>query len=354
MVRSSCISIRYVKEVGGTDTLSTTQGSYGSPWRTVTYGEKYGLNLIVRPGYYTTGETFPINIYFGQAIRGETPDSVTIEAPSSYAGNVFELGFNGTLESCQVRNLSTTTGKALARVLKGYGEIRKNKFYWGRLTDQRAMGFDGSSSGLAYRNVDWNIGYGINLNTTGAVTVDGNTFVKQTTAGVYSALAGTYIIKNNIISSSPEGAAVAGAYGIWRANGTQTNTYNDVYLNTTNYSGTVFGAGSTTIEAKFVNKAINDYHLLSSSPCINAGDPASPKKQDGTNVDMGAFAYYGTAAYKTMVGSAAAWSWAFPTATSLVPAGTNAPKDWGWMLWVPDSGLLVPKGSSESWSWGAE
>ncbi len=34
---------------------------------------------------------------------------------------------------------------------------------------------------------------------------------------------------------------------------------------------------------------VDDYHLTSGSPCIDAGDPASPLDPDGTRADMGAF-----------------------------------------------------------------
>jgi hypothetical protein len=131
-----------------------------------------------------------------------------------------------------------------------------------------------------------------------------------------------------------------------------SNTYNDVYLNATNYSGTSGGTGSITIEAQFQSVAGNDYHLKSSSPCINAGDPNSPKDPDGSTAEVGAFIYYGQAAYTTMVGSAGAWSWAYPTSSDMVPSGM--PSDWMWRYWSSQSGRKVPQGTADNWSWGAE
>ncbi len=43
------------------------------------------------------------------------------------------------------------------------------------------------------------------------------------------------------------------------------------------------------LDPRFVDLAAGDYHLLDSSPCIDAGDPASPPDSDGTVADIGAF-----------------------------------------------------------------
>ncbi|RJP78879.1 MAG: hypothetical protein C4524_06035, partial [Candidatus Zixiibacteriota bacterium] len=48
------------------------------------------------------------------------------------------------------------------------------------------------------------------------------------------------------------------------------------------------GTGNLSSNPLFVNAA-GDFHLQPASPCIDAGDPASPLDPDGTRTDMGAF-----------------------------------------------------------------
>jgi hypothetical protein len=51
------------------------------------------------------------------------------------------------------------------------------------------------------------------------------------------------------------------------------------------------GTGNIGTDPLFVNAAAGDFHLQPTSPCINGGDPASPRDADGTAADMGAFPY---------------------------------------------------------------
>ena len=55
-----------------------------------------------------------------------------------------------------------------------------------------------------------------------------------------------------------------------------------------NVNGPV-GTGSISTDSLFVDSAADNYRLMSTSPCINAGDPASPRDPDSTRADMGAY-----------------------------------------------------------------
>ncbi len=77
-------------------------------------------------------------------------------------------------------------------------------------------------------------------------------------------------------------------------NNTVTITYSDVQggLNgiVTNNNGTVnWGAGNINANPNFVDAANGDFHLQTSSPCIDSGDPTSDPDPDGTMADMGAY-----------------------------------------------------------------
>ena len=61
-------------------------------------------------------------------------------------------------------------------------------------------------------------------------------------------------------------------------------TYSDI-------EGGYAGTGNIDADPLFVDAGNGDYHLTEDSPCIDAGDPASPLDPDGTTADMGAWFY---------------------------------------------------------------
>lgn len=81
---------------------------------------------------------------------------------------------------------------------------------------------------------------------------------------------------------------------IWNNQYSGFNFYNGGYADVT-YSNTqdyFVGEGNISQDPYFVNPTIGNYHLQEISPCIDAGDPASPLDPDGTITDMGAYYFH--------------------------------------------------------------
>jgi fibronectin type 3 domain-containing protein len=64
-----------------------------------------------------------------------------------------------------------------------------------------------------------------------------------------------------------------------------------ITINYSNLSEAWPGTGNQTADPQLANPAAHDYRLRSTSPAIDAGNPASPLDPDGTRADMGAFPF---------------------------------------------------------------
>lgn len=93
------------------------------------------------------------------------------------------------------------------------------------------------------------------------------------------------IVKNNIIVGNGRGIA----RGYFQS---FSSTYNDVWGNDVDYADCSPGEGDISEDPLFVGGIPFDYSLTAASPCIDAGDPASPPDPDGTRADMGARYYH--------------------------------------------------------------
>lgn len=110
----------------------------------------------------------------------------------------------------------------------------------------------------------------------GGPTVDRSTIVgNQSTLESAGVFAGTFtnsIVWHNI-----------GDSGV----GTATFTYSNVDV-------TVAGTGNISAPPELFGRAGSDVHLMATSPCIDAGDPAAPLDPDGSRADMGALPFDAT------------------------------------------------------------
>jgi len=70
-------------------------------------------------------------------------------------------------------------------------------------------------------------------------------------------------------------------------------TYNDIYNNRANdYIGCSPCEGSFSDNPMFVDLRCKDFHLVGNSPCVDAGDPNSPRDSDSSRADIGALYYH--------------------------------------------------------------
>lgn len=131
-------------------------------------------------------------------------------------------------------------------------------------------------------------GFSSAMNLTGGdsgLVIINNTIIGG--GGIFLQGAVPHII-NNIIAYANTGIEVWSSFASFK--------YNDIWECTTPYSGISDQTGLNGNISKdpfFINKSINDYHLLPSSPCIDAGDPNSDfsnePEPNGDHINIGAY-----------------------------------------------------------------
>ena len=146
------------------------------------------------------------------------------------------------------------------------------------------------------------VGNNANLKGASVVAIDmdveiaNNTIVGDLTGSgagidVIDAGPGVLELTNNIV--------VSHTIGIRRNDSASvTLSHNDVWGNTTNYSGLSAGSGDINADPEFVDPDNGDYHLAADSPCVNAGTYVEGLPLDydgdwrtGTLLDIGADEY---------------------------------------------------------------
>jgi len=169
--------------------------------------------------------------------------------------------------------------------------VRRNVIY-----DNEGSGIyiDFETASLIHNNfIFGNAHFGIGINQ-GNPSVINNTIVGNGGAGVWFN-GNSPLVQNNIITEN-------GQYGVQDQgqNGTPVIEYNNVWNN--NYGSYLWvtpGDGSISLNPKFVNPSLDDYHLQASSPCIDAGliynhihhDIDIEHRPSGSRFDIGADEY---------------------------------------------------------------
>ncbi len=117
--------------------------------------------------------------------------------------------------------------------------------------------------------------------------------------GVFVEAAGTTLTHctvtgNQLTGSSISGGGVYGPAVITNSIVWGNDDVDVVNAGTVSYSdveGGAVGIGNIDLDPLFADAAGGDWSLTAGSPCIDAGDPASPLDPDGTRADMGAIPF---------------------------------------------------------------
>lgn len=266
----------------------------------VEYGEAAGVDSSLRGG----------GIYIENSSPTFHSVSVRYCRAGSHGGGIFLYQSSSTLDSCLVEgNVAEVYGGGIstesASPTLNNCEIRYNE-----------SGSDGGGIRNLWSSISISrclIHHNVSGRWGGGLLCRGNTHVANSTisfneaesygSGVHLHHTSTAQLVNTIISHS---------YGIGihfdDDTGTSVN-YCDISENTaSDFSGTpVSGFGLMTavnengdscdafsnifMDPRFSDSLVDDYNLLSESPCIDAGDPTSPHDPDSTIAEMGAFYY---------------------------------------------------------------
>ncbi|MBI5266810.1 MAG: right-handed parallel beta-helix repeat-containing protein, partial [candidate division Zixibacteria bacterium] len=227
-------------------------------------------------------EAYPtISAAVGAATDG---DSVVV-SPGTYADQINLSGKSIFLTSTGGPAVTTIEGSSYSTTLTVSGSATDNSVIEG-------FTFHGGLNAILTNSSAATIRYNVLADQTnccwaamiiqGPSRVINNTVVGAANGGIacYSSNA---VIKNNIIAFNHH-------YGLVTGGVSSILHYNDVFGNPSNYKDVPDpGFPSISADPLFTDRASHDYSLLSTSPCIDAGDPSTMYNDpDGSRADMGA------------------------------------------------------------------
>ena len=199
---------------------------------------------------------------------------------------------------------------------------------------------------------------GIYVKENGVATIKNNVIVNNTSYGILGqgdVKTNITVVNNTIVQNGNEGINVNGSesvnayltainniislnedYGMWYADATIYNYYNTLWYNDTgtyhcDNECTQYNENNSSGDPKFVDADTGDYHLLSNSPCIDAGRAGGTYVDpDGTRNNKGAYG-----------GPDAAPFWPDPAGAPVITSLTVTPSS------VPQEGTITIEATGE-------
>ncbi|MCX7682094.1 MAG: DUF1565 domain-containing protein, partial [Anaerolineae bacterium] len=257
LLASPCRTIAYaVSQATSRDVIKVAAGTYYE------YDILLNKNVTLRGGHSGTGEWEYL----------PRTHVTTIDAQGR--GRVLYIIGNPTVEGFTIRGGATDGFGGGIYIDVGRPTIQRNRITANRAT--RGGGIAGNYArpnlwnNVIYSNTATEYGGGLYLAGGGGYLWH-DTFYGNTASyggGIYLASASPEIY-NTIVTLN---SATRGGGGIYATGGMPVLDYNNVWNNTGgDYSGVVAGAHSLSTDPRFVSAASADFHLRSSSPCINVG-----------------------------------------------------------------------------------
>ena len=206
---------------------------------------------------------------------------LALKGSAAYVANGASLTLSNTaIDSCE----------QVAASLDG-GAVAVTGASTANLTDctlANCQAASGASGGALSTN-----GTGATMTATRALIYD----CSASSGGAVASYEGTTTLTNCTIVDNLADATENG-YGIFVSGGTLSLTNSVLWNNNAigtmscTYSNTqdgYAGEGNMSVDPQFTDDIADDFTLSATSPCINAGNPASGTDSDGTRVDMGAY-----------------------------------------------------------------
>jgi predicted outer membrane repeat protein len=290
----------------------TGNGSEQFPFATIQFGINYSSDtdtVLVHPGTYIEnldfdGKLITVGSLFLTSQDTTYISSTIIDGNSNGSVVVFGSGENSSSVLCGF-TITNGSGSNFGGGIYLYASspVLKNLIITGNSALYEGGGICCSDNAnaiiqdvtIANNSTDY-YGGGILCNMSDPslenVTISGNTAVNAG-GGIFCYTNSNPSLVNCILwDDSPEEISF---YGDLDPNSI-TIAYSDIEGGeagiVTNNNGTVnWLDGNIDADPLFVDPGSGDYHLQSTSPCIDAGDPTSPLDPDGTIADMGAYYY---------------------------------------------------------------
>jgi FlgD Ig-like domain/Right handed beta helix region len=279
-----------------------------------------GDTVLVAAGTYapsTNGETFPLQLPAGGVVLlGAGMDACVLDAQGTASVVRIDVPGAARVSGFRIRGGSAAQGGGID-ILQGNVEVDHNSI------DHNGAGIGGA--GISVRNAaaPW-IHHNLLLDNYATTSADVHAVrINQTVTGVFehnlvahtdgngllTVESAAPIVRHNIFYRNGIPSPLRGRGICWLSDPPATISHNLFFENQVaavlwqggggDFSGPMANDfspsdavyGNLEADPLFVNAAAGDYHLVSSSPAIDAGDPTRPHDADGTVADIGPFAY---------------------------------------------------------------